>query len=88
MSALGVDVLSTLWADNASSVRRSAIAPLLFIFWNRSELKIPPFLKFVLSNQLCFVAARLSECCSVFLQPLFLKFVLSDIVVLISHRTQ
>ena len=78
MSALGVDVLSTLWADNASSVRHSAIAPLLFIFWNRSELKIPPFLKFVLSKQLCLVAARLSECCSVFYSPLIIIVGIAD----------
>ena len=58
MSALGVDVLSTLWADNASSVRHSAIAPLLFIFWNQAELKIPPFLKFVLSDFVVLILHR------------------------------
>ena len=59
MSALGVDVLSTLWADNASSVRHSAIAPLLFIFWNRSELKIPTLFEIRARSELVIVFNKL-----------------------------
>ena len=66
MSALGVDVLSTLWTDNASSVRHSAIAPLLFIFWNRAKLKISPLFEIRAVKIAVLVAARFLECCAIF----------------------
>ena len=75
MSALGVDVLSTLWADNASSMRRSA--PLYFLEpVGIKNSSIPQegitFFEIRAVKTVVLVAARLSECCSVFLQPLIL----------------
>ena len=67
LSALGVDVLSTLWADNASSLRHGASAKsLLFGTGQNFHRKSYASFKFVLSEQLCEWQPTFKEASGIF----------------------